>query len=174
MSGDELIIVYGSILIQSILVYYQQIFEQSTFTLQWTRNFPQFVLNIIRTNKDQNLMKNLIEMTFPTHSPLVTKLLNELFQQISSKTSLKLNEFQFEIPQNSSQYNLQWFLSKHAKINFHFNDYPSKQKTLQHQFYLFTEQLNKLWHDKSENIFQKLNISFIKRTFTTYFKFPIN
>ncbi|CAF4106350.1 unnamed protein product, partial [Adineta steineri] len=159
--GDELTIVYGSILIQSILVYYQQIFEQSTFTLQWTRNFPQFVLNIIRTNKDQNLMKNLIEMTFPTHSPLVTKLLNELFQQISSKTSIKLNEYQFEIPQNSSQYNLQWFLSKHGKINFHFNDYPSKQKTLQHQFYLFTEQLNKLWHDKSENIFQKLNISLI-------------
>ncbi|CAF1549145.1 unnamed protein product [Adineta steineri] len=51
-----------------------------------------------QTSKDQNLMKNLIELTFPIHSPLVTKLLDELFQQISSKTSLKLNEYQFEIP----------------------------------------------------------------------------
>ncbi|CAF0983894.1 unnamed protein product [Adineta steineri] len=62
---DELIIVYGSILIQ-------QIFEQSSFTAEWTRTFPQFVLNIIKTNGDQNLMKNLIEMTFLIHSPLVT------------------------------------------------------------------------------------------------------
>ncbi|CAF1193771.1 unnamed protein product [Adineta steineri] len=78
-------------------------------------------------------MKNLIEMTFPTHSSLVTKLLNKLFQQISSKSTIKLNEYQF---------NLQWFSSKYLKINFYFNDYPSKQKTLQYQFYLFTEQLN--------------------------------
>ncbi|CAF4034992.1 unnamed protein product, partial [Adineta steineri] len=62
---DELIIVYGSILIQ-------QIFEQSSFTLQWTRNFPQFMLNAVKTNRDQNLTKILIEMTFLTRSPLVT------------------------------------------------------------------------------------------------------
>ncbi|CAF1408190.1 unnamed protein product [Adineta steineri] len=88
--GEELTVVCGSTLIQSISVY-QQIFEQSTFTLQWTRNFPQITLN---------LMKNLIEMTFSTHSPLVTKLLNELFQQISSKSTIKLNEYQFEIQVN--------------------------------------------------------------------------
>ncbi|CAF1291682.1 unnamed protein product [Adineta steineri] len=41
-------------------------------------------------------------MTFPTHSPLVTKLLNELFQQISSKNSIQLNKYQCEIPLNSS------------------------------------------------------------------------
>ncbi|CAF1326767.1 unnamed protein product [Adineta steineri] len=46
-------------------------------------------------------------------------------------------------------------------LTIHFNDYPSKQKTLQYEFYLFTKQLNKLWHDKSENIFRKLNISLI-------------
>ncbi|CAF1384045.1 unnamed protein product [Adineta steineri] len=130
--GDELTIVYGSILIQ-------QIFEQSFFTAQWTRTFPQFVLNIIKTNKDQNLMKDLIEMAFPIHSSLVTKLLNELLQRISSKNTIKLNEYQFEIPQHSSQFNLQLFLSKYSEINFHFNDYPSKQKTLQHQFYLFLQ-----------------------------------
>ncbi|CAF1065348.1 unnamed protein product [Adineta steineri] len=48
-------------------------------------------------------MKNLIEMTFSTNSLLVTKLLNELFQQISSKSTIKLNEYQFEIPQNSKR-----------------------------------------------------------------------
>ncbi|CAF0737463.1 unnamed protein product [Adineta steineri] len=48
-------------------------------------------------------MKNLIEMTFPTHLRLVTKLLNEIFQQISSKSIIKLNEYQSEIPQNSKR-----------------------------------------------------------------------
>ncbi|CAF1106014.1 unnamed protein product [Adineta steineri] len=41
--GDELIIVGGSILIQSILVYYQQIFEQSSSTLQWTKFFHKLL-----------------------------------------------------------------------------------------------------------------------------------
>ncbi|CAF4256862.1 unnamed protein product, partial [Adineta steineri] len=67
--------------------------------------------NYIQEITDQNLIKNLIEMTFPTHSPLVTKLLNELFQQISSKNSIQLNKYQCEIPLNSSQFNLQLFLS---------------------------------------------------------------
>ncbi|CAF1176859.1 unnamed protein product [Adineta steineri] len=50
--GDELTIVYGSVLIQ-------QIFEQNSITLQWTRNFLQSILNIIKTNKNQNLIKNI-------------------------------------------------------------------------------------------------------------------
>jgi hypothetical protein len=159
--SDELIIIYGIILIQSILVYYQQIFEQSLFTLQWTRNLSKFILNLIKSNKDKNIVRDLIEMAFPNNSPLLTKLLNELFQQISSKSSIKFLDCQFEIPQNKSQFNLQWFLLKHPKINLTFNDFPSKQNSLQHQFYLFTEKLNKLWHEKYENIFQKLNISLI-------------
>ncbi|CAF0911421.1 unnamed protein product [Adineta steineri] len=65
---------------------------------QVTRNFPQFMLNAIKTNNDQHLMKILIEMTFLTHSSLVTKLLNELLQQISTKSTTKLNKYQFEIP----------------------------------------------------------------------------
>jgi hypothetical protein len=158
---DELTIVYGSLLIQSILVYYQQIFDQSSFSLQWTRNLPDLVLNIIKTNKDKNLIRDLVEMAYPTSSPLLTKLLNELFQQISSKTSIRLYECQFEIPMNGTQFNLPWFLLKHPKINLTFNDYPSKQNSLQHQFYYFTEQLNKLWHEKSENIYEKLHISLI-------------
>jgi hypothetical protein len=159
--ADELTLIYGSILIQSILVYYQQIFEQSSFTLQWTRNLSQLILNLIRNNKEKNFTRDLVEMAYPTRSPLLTKLLNELFQQISSKTSIRLYECQFEIPQNENQFNLQWFLSKHPKINLIFNDYPSRQNSLQQQFYFFTEQLNKLWHEKSENIFQKLHISLI-------------
>jgi hypothetical protein len=158
---DELTLIYGSILIQSILVYYEQIFEQSSFTLQWTRNFSQLILNLIRNNKDKNFTRDLVEMAYPTRSPLLTKLLNELFQQISSKTSIRLYDCQFEIPQNENQFTLQWFLSKHPKIHLIFNDYPSKQNSLQHQFYFFTEQLNKLWHEKSENIFEKLHISLI-------------
>ncbi|CAF4051023.1 unnamed protein product [Adineta steineri] len=78
-----------------------------------------------------------------------------------SKIHIKNYKYQFQISQNSSQFNLQLFLFKHSKINFHFNDYPSNQKPLQHQFYLFTKQSNKLWHDKSKNIFQKLDISLI-------------
>ncbi|UJR11505.1 hypothetical protein I4U23_015686 [Adineta vaga] len=159
--GDELTIIYGTIIIQAILVYYQQIFQQNHFTLQWTRNLPEFVLNLLRTNKDKGSLRDLIEMAYPTHSPLLTKLLNELFQQISSKNSLRFNDCQFEIPQNESQFNLQWFLSKHSKLNFNFNDYPSKQKSLQYQFDLFTDQLNKLWHEKSETIFQNLHVSII-------------
>ncbi len=159
--SDEIIIIYGIILIQSILVYYQQIFEQSLFTLQWTRNLPKYILNLIKNNKDKNILKDLIAMAFPTNSPLLTKLLNELFQQISSKSSIQFLNCQFEIPQNKANFNLQWFLSKHQKINLIFNDFPSKQNSLQHQFYLFTEKLNKLWHERYENIFQKLNISII-------------
>jgi hypothetical protein len=100
-------------------------------------------------------------MSFPKNSPLLTKLLNELFQQISSKSSIRFLDCQFEIPQNKTEFNLKWFLLKHPKINLIFNDFPSKQNSLQHQFYLFTEKLNKLWHEKYENIFQKLNISLI-------------
>lgn len=159
--SEEFIIIYGIILIQSILVYYQQIFEQSLFTLQWTRNLSKLVLNLIQNNKDKNNLKDLIEMTFPNNSSLLKKLLDELFQQISSKSSIKFLDCQFEIPQNKSQFNLQWFLSKHQKINLIFNDFPSKQNSLQHQFYFFTEKLNKLWHEKYENIFQKLNITLI-------------
>ncbi|CAF1148393.1 unnamed protein product [Adineta ricciae] len=159
--GDELTIIYGTIVIQAILVYYQEIFQQSHFTLQWTRNLPQFVLNLIRSNKDKSFVRDLIEMAYPMHSPLLTKLLNELFSQVSSKTSIRLNDCQFEIPQTESQFNLQWFLSKHSKVNLTFNDYPSKQKSLQHQFDIFAEQLNKLWHEKSETIFQNLHVSLI-------------
>ena len=159
--SDELTIIYGTILIQSILVYYQQTFDQSSFTLQWTRNLPKLIFNIVKNNKDKNLIRDLVEMAYPTNSPLLTKLLNELFQQISTKTSLRLCECQFEIPQNESQFNLQWFLLKHPKIDLKFNDYPSRQNSLQHQFYYFTEQLNKLWHEKSENIYEKLHISLI-------------
>jgi hypothetical protein len=49
--NEKLTIVYGSIIIQSILVYYQQIFEQSLFTLQWTRNLSKLILNLITNNK---------------------------------------------------------------------------------------------------------------------------
>jgi hypothetical protein len=159
--SDELPIVYGSLLIQSILVYYQQIFEQSSFTLQWTRNLPKLILNIIKNNKEKSLIKDLIEMSYPTSSPLLSQLLNELFQQISSKNSLRFLECQFEIPQNENEFNLIWFLRKHPKIELTFNDYPSKQNCLLHQFHFFTEQLNKLWHEKCENIDEKLNISLI-------------
>ncbi|CAM4964249.1 unnamed protein product [Rotaria socialis] len=158
---DELTLVYGSILIQSILVYYQEIFQQSSFSLQWTRNLSEFILNLHKNTKEKKYLRNLIEMGFPSQSPLLTKLLNELFQQIESKSSIRLNECQFEIPQNESQFNLQWFLSKHPQINLIFNDYPSKLNSLQQQFSIFTEKINKLWHDKSENIYEKFQISLI-------------
>lgn len=157
--GEELTIIYGLIIIQSILVYYQELFEQSLFTLQWTRNLSKLIWNLIKNNKEKNFLRDLIEMSFPSYSPLLSKLLNEFFQQISSKSSISFLNCQFAIPQDKSQFNLQWFLSKHQQIQLNFNDFPSKQNSLQQQFSSFTEKLNRLWHEKYENYFQKLNIS---------------
>jgi hypothetical protein len=157
--SEEMTIVYSSIIIQSILVYYQQIFEQSSFTLQWTRNLSKLILNLMKYNKEKNFIRDLIEMSFPSYSPLLTRLLNEFFQQGSARSSISFLGCQFEIPQNKSQFNLQWFLSKHPKIQMNFNDFPSKQNSLQQQFSSFTEKLNRLWHEKHENYAQKLNIS---------------
>ncbi|CAF4763175.1 unnamed protein product, partial [Rotaria sp. Silwood1] len=158
---DDIPIIYGTILIQSILVYYQYIFKQSSFTIEWTKNLIEFIYNLIQYSKDNKYRRYLIEMAFPTNSPLLKQLLNELFQQIQSKTSIELNKSLFEIPFNENQFNLQWFLSKHQQINLIYNDYPSKLNLLQHQFNIFTDKLNKLWHEKPLNIHQQLNVSLI-------------
>ncbi|CAF5111354.1 unnamed protein product, partial [Rotaria sp. Silwood1] len=158
---DDIPIIYGTILIQSILVYYQYIFKQSSFTIEWTKNLIEFIYNLIQYSKDNKYRRYLIEMAFPTNSPLLRQLLNELFQQIQSKTSIELNKSLFEIPFNENQFNLQWFLSKHQQINLIYNDYPSKLNLLQHQFNIFTDKLNKLWHEKPLNIHQQLNVSLI-------------
>lgn len=158
---DEITILYGIIIIQSILIYYQGIFQQSSFSIQWTNNLIEFILKLIQNKKEKQYLRIIIEMAFLTESPLLTKLLDELFQQMESKSSIRLNECQFEIPQNENQFNLQWFLSKHSQINLTFNDYPSKLKLFQNNFSIFTEKLNKLWHEKSENNSQELNISLI-------------
>ncbi|CAF1356578.1 unnamed protein product [Adineta steineri] len=55
------------------------------------RDHEHRLQSFIEQTQNQTLMKNLIKMTFLTHSSLVTKLLNELFQQISSKSTIKLN-----------------------------------------------------------------------------------
>ncbi|CAF3467639.1 unnamed protein product, partial [Rotaria sp. Silwood2] len=58
---DEIQIIYGSILIQSILVYYQYIFQQSSFTIQWTKNLIEFIYNLIQYNKEKKYLRYLIE-----------------------------------------------------------------------------------------------------------------
>lgn len=159
--NDELRMIYGSIVVQAILVYYQQIFEESSFTLQWTRNFPQLVLNYLRSNKETTFIGHLIEISSPSSSPLSTKLFNELFQQRDSTNSFAFLNCQFEIPGNQSEFNLKWFSSKHRQIHLNFNDFPSKENSLRQRFDLFSEKLNQLWHEKYPSPSQKLNISLI-------------
>ena len=145
--NEHLRTIYGSIIVQSILVYYQQIFNQSLFTLQWIRDFPKLVLNIVRMTKDQSFLKELIPKSCPSSSTFSDQLFTQYLEQIPSKSSFQFFNCQFEIPSSQNQFNSQWFLSKHSNIQLNFNDYPSKDKSLQEKFSNFTEKLNRLWHE---------------------------
>ena len=159
--GDELIILYGIIIIQSIIVYYQQIYDQNLFSIEWTRNFLKLILNLIKNTKDKNLLKILIKNSFENECLLLKTLLDQLFEQITSKNSFKFFDYQFEIPQTKTNFNFQWFLSKHKNIQLNFNDFPSKQNSFESNFNLFSEKLNKLWHENCLNLELTFNISFI-------------
>lgn len=141
--NEHLRTIYGSIIVQSILVYYQQIFDQSIFTLQWIRDFPKLVLNIVRMSKDHSFLKE----SCPSSSTFSDQLFNQYLEQIPSKSSFQFFNCHFEIPSSQNQFNSQWFLSKHANIQLNFNDYPSKDKSLQEKFVNFTDKLNRLWHE---------------------------
>lgn len=158
---EEFVIVYGIIVIQSILIYYERIFYQSLFVVQWTRNFLKLIVNYLHSNKEKKFVKDLIEISFVSQSPLVNQLIDQLFGQLSSKSTIEFLGCQFEIPQNKSQYNIQWFLSKHKQLRLNFNEFPSKEFLFETQFELFSEKLNKLWHEKSLNSIDQLNISLI-------------
>ena len=115
----------------------------------------------MHSNKEKKFVKDLIEISFVSQSPLVNQLIDQLFGQLSSKSTIEFLGCQFEIPQNKSQYNIQWFLSKHKQLRLNFNEFPSKEFLFETQFELFSEKLNKLWHEKSLNSIDQLNISLI-------------
>lgn len=145
--NEHLRTIYGSIIVQSIVVYYEQIFDQSVFTLQWIRDFPKLVLNIIRMTKDQSFLKELIPKTCPSSSTFSEQLFHQYVEQIPSKFTFQFFNCQFEIPSSLNQFNGQWFLSKHPKIELNFNGYPSRETNLEEKFVKFTEKLNRLWHE---------------------------
>ena len=144
---EHLRTIYGSIIVQSIIVYYEQIFDQSCFTLQWTRDFPKLILNYLRTTKESSFIEKLIPQASPSASLFSKQLFDEFFKQIPQRSSFQFFNAQFEVPSNRNQFNSQWFLSKHEQIQLNFNDYPSKETSLRQRFHIFTEKLNRLWHE---------------------------
>ena len=150
-------LVYGLILIQSIFVHYQQI----SFSLPWTRNFIELIRNLIEYHENKSIQRILIQMSLFNDSPLFNKLFNELEQSLSSKGSIEIDGFHFQVPENANEFNLQWFLSKHPTVNLTLNEFPSKENSRRRQFQIFTQKLNDLWHENSFKLKPKLNVTLI-------------
>ena len=161
-SSDQLVLLYGVILIQSIFVYAQQLCPSSSFFLHWTRNFPELVL---RSKRDD--LKELLPRFFPTDSPWVRSLCDQLLEQLSSsRTSFRLVNCQFEYPPGPSQFSSEWFLSKHSSAVLNDVDLLDEQikvKSLDERFGIFSEKLNRLWHEKTSSSpeDERFQISFI-------------
>ena len=150
-------LVYGLILIQSIFVHYQQI----SFSLPWTRNFIELIRNLIEYHENKSIQRILIQMSLFNDSPLFNKLFNELEQSLSSKGSIEIDGFHFQVPENANEFNLQWFLSKHPTVNLTLSEFPSKENSRRRQFQIFTQKLNDLWHENSFKLKPKLNVMLI-------------
>ena len=152
--AEELIVVYGSILIQSLVLYCQEMLPDSSLFVQWTRNLSQTVLHLLRTDKSRRLWRPLVEMSFPRRCPLLVELLDELFGggQINASKSLHLKGCVFEVPTSGEQCHRQWFFSVHARVTLPSTGYPVERHAFDQRLHAFTSQLNTMWHEHVDSL----------------------
>ena len=152
--AEELTVVYGSILIQSLILYCQETLPDSPLFVQWTRNLSEMVLHLLRTDKSRRWWRSLVEMSFPRRCPLLSELLDELFagEQVKTSQSLHLKGCVFEVPKSGDQCHRQWFFSVHARVTLPENGYPVERHAFDDRLRAFTSQLNMMWHEHAHSL----------------------
>jgi hypothetical protein len=143
-------LVYGLIVVQAIVVHYQQIFSPCAFVVQWTSNFVAHVVQLTAATSDAQHLKALVALAFPCQSAVCRALLDELFGQLKPNGNVVvLNNCRFQVPQQANELNAGWFVSTHAELTFRFDDFPSRSIDDEQQFRQAADTLSQLWRDQT-------------------------